>query len=415
MLGLPLLGFHQRLFSKKTVFGIFATSILLFAIADGMFSYQVPLWLESITHDVALVGLVMGSSSLVGFFCDAFFPKFFAGKTYRFFAVATFFVAALTQVIGLTLSNWFGALAVMALWGVYYELFLFGLYHFLHTEIEPAQHAGGWGITEALRSLGLIASPLLASVLFVVDASPFVYSTLLFLVAGILNVTLFRWVKRRVPKDIGKTKDTFSVATFRVWSIFLKKIWPVYLFFVCVILLDASIWTAGVFFAEDLRRQSSIGAFFVPAYYLPVLLAPLFAGKLARRFGKKRTAFFASIPLSLILFLGHWTQRSPLWHVLVMLVAGSCTALIVTESEAIFEDYVARLHRFSSEMVGLVRSASNVGYILGPLIAGFAAEWLGSHRTVALVGLLPGIMGIVALIMMRGKTQLPQQQLESLG
>ncbi len=407
--------FHQRFSSKQNTFIIFSLTILLFALGDGIFSYQIPIWMESVLHNVALVGIVMSSSSLIGFICDLSFPTLFAKKTYQFFSLLTFILALLTQLLGLFFANWLGAFAVMALWGVYYELFLFGQYHFLHTEIEPSEHAAGWGIAEALHSIGLIVAPILVSTLFVLKINPLVISSCLFGGSIILSlVSYFQSKKRKYTINTDPDKK-FTFVTFRVWATLLRTIWPVYIFFACLIILDATIWTAGVFFAEELRQLSPIGALFVPAYCLPALVIPMIVGKFAHRFGKKHTAFVTAIPLSLILLIGNWAVKTPIWHVIIMLLAGSCAALILTESEAIFEDYVARLHRFSGEMIGLARSAANIGYIVGPLVAGFSAEWLGSARTLAIVGLLPAISGIIAMVMMRGKTRLPQQQLDQIS
>lgn len=409
-----LLSLHQQLRQKQLGFGFFVITILLFALGDGVFSYQVPIWLESVFQDVALVGVVLSSSSLIGFLCDLSFPTLFAKRDYRFFFTLTFITALATQLIGLLSSSWVAAFVVMALWGFYFELFEFGLYHFLHSEIEPSQHASGWGITEALRSLALVASPLLVSMLFVLRIDPFRLSSVFFGISLMISLIVFLRNKKRIIKIVHDPDKAFSFVTFRVWSTFLGKIWPIYLFFFCLVVVDATIWSVGIFFAEELRQISPLGAFFVPAYIVPTLLAPLFAGKLARRFGKKRSAFVIAIPLSLTLFIGHWTLHSPLWHVAVMALAGCFAGMILTESEAIFEDYVARLHRFSSEMIGLVRSASSLGYIIGPLVAGLLAEVVGIERTLAVIGLLPGIAGVFAFFKMRGKTRLPQQRLEEI-
>lgn len=411
----PILGFHQQLASKRTAFAFFSVTIVLFALGDGVFSYQIPLWLESVFHNVALVGLVMSTSSVIGLLCDLSFPTIFAKRDYRFFLVTTFVVALSTQLISVFSNTWVAAIVVMALWGIYYELFLFGLYHFLHTEIESSQHAAGWGVADALRSLGLIAAPVLVSAMFVLHIEPLRISSVLFGSALLITAVVYLQSKKRSQELVKNSEKAFSFVTFKVWSVFLGRIWPVYLFFFCLIVFDATIWTVGIFFAEQLRHISPLGAFFVPAYSIPALVAPLVASKLARRFGKKRSAFVTAIPLSLILFFGHWLLRSPLWHVSVMVLAGCCAGLILTESEAIFEDYVGRLHRFSGEMIGLVRSASSLGYIVGPLVAGLLADSLGSARTLAVMGTLPGIAGIIALLKMRGKTRLPQQLLEEIS
>lgn len=410
-----LLSFHQNFRQKQTSFRFFIVTVLLFALGDGAFSYQVPIWLESVFHDVALVGIVMSSSSLVGFLCDLSFPTLFAKRDYRFFFALTLIVALSTQLFGLLSSSWLVAIIVMALWGVYYELFVFGLYHYLHTEIEPSQHASGWGITEAVRATALVTSPLIVSLFLFLQLDPFILSGLLFGISLMISLLFFFTNKQHIVKITGESTKAFSFVTFRVWSAFLGKIWPIYLFFFCLIMVDATIWSVGIFFAEQLRQISPLGAFFIPAYMVPVLVAPLFAGRLARRFGKKRSAFIIAIPLSLTLSIGHWALHSPLWHVGVMALAGCFAGLILTESEAIFEDYVARLHRFSSEMIGLVRSASSLGYIVGPLVAGLLAEVLGTERTLAVIGLLPGIVGIFAYFKMRGKTRLPQQHLEEIS
>jgi len=66
-------------------------------------------------------------------------------------------------------------------------------------------------------------------------------------------------------------------------------------------------------------------------------------------------------------------------------------------------------------MVGLQNAAGSIGYIVGPLLAGWAGMMFGNIQAVAGAGLILLIVAVINIAVVPRKIKMPLKQLEALA
>ncbi|HKY73957.1 MAG TPA: MFS transporter [Patescibacteria group bacterium] len=406
--------------SKKWYTPIIMYSLILFLVSlgDAIMSYIAPIEVEAHVSNTFVMGLVLATSSGLGFVCDFLFGEWFRGKSYAFFLASMFtfaFLFPLSFILAPPIVSAF--LFAMAAWGIYFELIQFSNFHFINTYVEREDHASSWGILESLISLAYFLGPLFAT--FLIDRhvdGPY-YGALGFFTTGLFGFLLF-WRAHRTRSRASTADTTTSKRSrfheIKIWAILWKKIWPLYIFFFTAVLVDSTFWTVGALLSEDLRQQHPLGGLLLPAATLPSLFIGLFAGKLAHQFGKKRAAFFAGSCAGLILAVAGILQNVPLLIGTVLLFA-VFHSVSRPEISATFEDYISRLGKTSNDLIGLQNSAASLAWVIGPIISGAFASWIGNSATLSVVGIIMFVVAVMALVVVPRKIQMPQKELEIAG
>lgn len=404
--------------SNKAIFALYLAVMFFIMFADSIMSFSAPIFMERALSNTFLMGLVMSSSSLVGILCDITFAQIFTGKHYRFFMTLLLIVSFAFPLSFLVLPPVIGSFLLgMAAWGMYFELMRFSHYDFIHLHTTTDQHASAWGILEVTRGIATILGSFLASFLiawklrlpFFGAIGGFASALLIF---SFLLLRFDRSSRSAREQATHSHKKSFWLE-LRSWKALLGRIWPVFLVSLTIVIIDSAFWTIGTLISEGLSEHSFWGSLVLPAYMAPSLFIPLWANRLSKKLGKKRTAFIACIPSGLLLTLGSFSAL-PSFFVLAIFISSIFSALASTELSAVYEDYVSRLHDFATDLVGLSAASSSVAYIIGPIAAGFIAEQLGNNMTFALYGILLTLVAIIAFVVMPRKTRLPQNALQAL-
>lgn len=410
---LPSFSLTSLPLGKKLLLWHVATiSFLVFG--DGIVAYSLPITLERFTSNLFLVGLIMGFSSLVGLATDFLLAEYFPHKKYLFFAVLAF---KLSLVFGLAMVFLPHSVPVFILavgiWGVYYELTQFAHFNVVRQFVQAKDHALAWGWIEAGRAVTYIIAPLIASWLLSQHTHfPFYTSLLLFSVGFII----FRIIKRKFEIVHGKKGVPALHHSFkqelRIWRILLRRVWHLYLFYFVLVLLDMSFWTIGVLLSEELKTTTALGAILLPVYIAPTLISPLFSQQLAKKFSKKRIAFYSALLGSSVLTLS-FLLLSGVHLILGVLIGSIGIAVSWPQTYAVFEDYVDRLGLFGEDMVGLERSAANLAAIIGPIAAGTLAMLTTTQTAMGIFSLLVLFMCIISLQVVPKKIKMPQTEINS--
>lgn len=385
-------------------------------VADGIMSYVSPVLIETRMHNTFLMGIILSSSSVVGLCADMGISKFFVQKEYRFFlrwliGLAVFFPLSFL----LFPPEPMVFLLAMAIWGIYYEFIAFSQYNFINRAVTRQQHAGAWGFLDAFKAAGLLVAPLIASTLLDKNEDfPLIAVIVALLIAAVFYVVFFgdRTKERSVPVVSARTQQKRSlISEFKIWAVFMRKIWPVYLFFFTFMVMETSFWVLGPLLMEEIKDIHVFGAFVLSAYILPSFLMPLYVQKLGAVFGKKRTAFVTAIVgASLLAFSAFFFSHSWFFPFLVGL-SSLFLSLDYPEIEAVFEDYIDRAQDYGNDLIGLHGTASSLGYIVGPSIAGGLALVLGTGKSMAVFAAVLAVVSLVLLLITPRKIKLPQQEL----
>lgn len=396
---------------------IFGLIVFFFSFGDAIMSYFSPVEIENHFQDAFLMGLVLSSSSAVGLVADLLISKYFPHYDYRFFVkwliiLATLFPLTFLMLPAMTLTYF----AAMAIWGVYYEFSAFSQFNFIHQTVKTDEHAKAWSLMSAIHAFGFMVGPVAAGIFLTHSRT----LTLGAVVASLIVAGIFFLILQAISKKHEESVPMLGGRTFktelRLWKLLLKKIWPVYIFFLALVILDTSFWTVGPLISEEIAEHSWLGALLLPAYTFPSLMTPFIIQKISPKVSKKRIAFISAIIGATImgggaLLLG---EGSPFLTIAV-LVGSIFISIDYPEIEAVFEDYIARIDDYENDLVGLRSSASSLAYIIGPILAGFTADFIGYGKTMGIFAIILMVVAIIVLIVTPRKIRMDHKGMAAIA
>lgn len=384
---------------------------------DAVVSYATPVFLEEALTNTFHLGLVMSFSSMVGFLIDILAGKFFKKRGYGFFVWGTILTALAFSASFLALpKNVLVYLFAMGLWGIYYEFEAFSKFTYVKECTGKHEYSMVWGIFSNLSAIAYLLGPALAS--FLISKSlniSFVTSIILSVLSGVFFL-IFKLVKKEKVENLEtEVKHRITVhEELLVWGKLFKKIWFIWFFNICLVSIDAAFWTVGIIYAEKLKETHPFGWAFLWAYMLPSTFMGFFLPKVAKKFGKKKSAFIGACLGGMSLFTIGFVESVYL-QILLMFVFSVFTSLSFPAIYATFEDYISRLHDFGTEMMGIEQTSGSVAYIIGPAVFGFLAEVIGIQKIFSVGGVLIFVVSFLGLIIVPRKIHLPQKELEEIG
>ena len=385
-------------------------------MADSIMAYVAPVFIENGVQNAFYMGIIFSSSSMVGLICDAIFPSIFRSKHHSFFLWNTVILALLFPAIFLlfphALPEFFVA---MAIWGIYYELLVFSKAYFIEAFIKMDRHAMAWGILNTFRSLTMVISPIFVPLLLDRGATEPLIWTMGLLIAGLISIVLFNKLFPHKDREVVQevvVKKTSALKELIIWRKLIVRIWPIFLFTLVLYVLEATFFSVGILASEELRQTSFWGTMLIPAYVLPSLFTGFFVQKLGITVGKKRVAFVAGAFGGLLLFLAMFMTAVPELLVLTIFLSSIFSSISYPAILAVTQDYVTRLGEFGGEMVGLQNAAASIGYIVGPLFAGFIGMQFGNIEAVSAVGLVLLLASLLNIAVVPRKVKMPQKELQ---
>lgn len=381
-------------------------------MADGMLSDFVPGFVQNYVGTPLLMGLVMATSSVAGLILDLLFAQLLRYTSVKPMMLYSL-VGCLVFVGLLTLATWWPSvgLLVMAMvsWGLYYEFFGFSSQKFVVGIAPPSQRTAVWSVLETMRALAYALAPLLMA-----SVMRYGERTSLGLVAGLLGVGLVVFILTKVRYAAERVVETHHLTVWHEmghWAVLLRHIWPAVVMGVSLALIDAIYWTTGTVVNDMLAEEHPMGGMFLTSYMASSLLVGVIMGKWEIRTRKKRVAqiliLLSGLVLSQMQLVGHWG-----WYLGVVLVSSLLSAMAWPLLDAVYTDLLSRMGRENVHMVGLKNASNSLAYILGPIIGGLIAGWVGELESFKYLGwLLVGVMSVL-LVLTPKKLKLPQAEIK---
>lgn len=396
---------------------LYSGIIFLIGLSDAIMSYTAPVFIEKSLDNSLLMGFVLSFSSLVGAVCDFVFSKYFHGKKFHFFLlwgiVGTILFPASFLLLPPIASM---MLLSMLIWGIYFELIIFSNFHFVHSFMDKSEHASSWGILETFKACAYMTGPLIAANLITLEIkAPFYVSVFFTSIALFFALVFLKYQKAfKIGVEAPKKIDSFSFFTeLKIWSLLLKKVWPLYLFVFMLNIVDSTFWSVGALLSEELKVAGGFGGVLLSAYTAPSLLMGFLAGRISKPFGKKKAAILSGVVAG-FLFLVSGVIVSTLYFVITVFLASMFISMAWPQIMATFEDYIARLKEFGNDIVGLQSSSSSFSYIVGPVIATSTATIVGNRLTFSVMGALLLAASVVILLVLPKKIRMPQTELQEI-
>jgi len=286
----------------------------------------------------------------------------------------------------------------MAFWGLYYDLFNFANFDFV-SRYRNEKHSTSFGIISVFKNLGYALAPLIAGLAIIeyVGWKPFMLAFIFAVIALILFFTLIFSIHNDElgrDKEKGCTKSNIFTE-LRYWKKIGIYIWPLLAMSALITMSEAFFWTIGPIFSESFLFDQFNGLFFA-AYTIPPLITGWIVGNISERMGKKKTAYLSFMAGS-ILLAGLAFTRNPYILIIIIFIASIFLSISWPSINGAYADYVFESSGVEKEIEGIEGFFSNIGFIIGPPLAGFLADYIGNIEAFAVFGIIASLAAFILM------------------
>jgi MFS transporter, DHA1 family, tetracycline resistance protein len=260
--------------------------------------------------------------------------------------------------------------------------------------------AKGMGIIGAAFGLGFIFGPMVGGVLYQFGyAAPAIFATVIAVISAIATQLFLKETvdtKAVTPKAI---KRTFSIKQLTE----ILTTYPIGLLIITFFIINTAfsimqgnfaLWTERTFHYGPTQNGWLLSYVGVIAVIVQLRILPFFV----KKFSEKQTLLFASVMLSIALFLLAIINHPYLiWIALTLLPLGSGlsnpTISSLASENVPPEEY--------GETLGILHSAASLGRILGPIMGGWLFFTFGKNIPFHLAGLM--MLGVIVYLKLKLK------------
>lgn len=365
----------------------FAGLIFFWAIFDGILTYITPLVFSNAGLSNSELGLIIGSSSIFGAAFDLILSRWVRVPNYRRLYLGLFIICAAVPLILWQAQTIPFFILVMLLWGVYYDLANFSNLDFV-SKLQEDKRTFYFSLIALLISVGYIVAPILAGIAVAdeINSHIFILMWVMLAIAFIFFTTLTLVVRHsEEPITILEEKSIFR--EIKIWMKLGRIMWAPLLFTTLLSIYDAFFYTVGPLLAESFENIQPYNGLIMAAFSIPILLTVMFASKFTSRFGKKRTAYWGLLLGSIPLCVFPLTEN-PLILTVLIFISGIASSLCIPAINAVYTDFISEANEYEEDIEGVGDFMNNVGYVVGPIAAGFLADALGFFSTFAVLGVV---------------------------
>jgi len=373
--------------------------MLFWAIFDGIVSFIAPVVITQMGISEAMMGIIIGSSSVAGIVFDLVLCRVLKNTNFRRVYLLMFAACAFYPLILWQAKTVWIYLIAMAVWGLYYDLFNIGAFDFVGRHTEKEEHTSSFGVMRAFNALGYMLAPLFAGILIAgtVGSKPFLLAWIFLGIAFAFYLLLvFMTKKAKVALEETAEKPISFLRELGLWKKITRFIFPVLALTFMLNVVDAFYWTVGPLISENLPSMDGFGSLFMVAYLLPPLLVGWAVGSVAARLGKKKTAFWSLLIGSAIL-ISFYFIKSPIILVCVNFLSSFFMAMACPAISGAYADYIYESSQVEKEIETLEDSSTNLGFIIGPMLAGFMSQTFGHIQSFSIIGIAGVVIALVLL------------------
>ncbi|MEK7526710.1 MAG: MFS transporter [Patescibacteria group bacterium] len=374
---------------------LFSTVLLFWSIFDGIISYITPIVITGEGLSKTAMGIIYASSSVFGALFDIGISGIIKKPHFRRLFLLMFIVSFIHPLLLWQAKSVFIYLIAMASWGMYYDLLGFGSYDFVSRKMAPEEHASSFGVIDVFRGIGHVIAPVLAGLVIVALVDWKIYS----LAWGFLLISLSVFISLLVYLKIHhfeylRPQKESTMSFFKqlhIWRGLIKFAFPILGVFLFINIYDAFFWTIGPLFSEQFRTIHSLNGMFMAAYSLPVLLFGWLTGQIEKSLGKSKAIYLSLFLCSLVLLLFKFFENNPIVLFALVFATSTFSVIAIIVAKGAFTDLILKKQNLENELEALGDMSVNIGYVIGPVSAGFLADKTGNMESFVVLGIV-GIM-----------------------
>lgn len=377
--------------------------MFFWSIFDGAMAYIAPLAVTQHDFSKTEMGLIIGSSSVVGAIFDLVSFKILPSTHFRRVFMIMFALCAMYPIVLYGASAIPLFLVAMAIWGVYYDLKNFGNLDFVGRYTKKEEHAKSFGYVQIFQSLGYLIAPIIVGMIIAegLDWKAFLFAGAMLFISSIFFFEL------HIKKLSEPSQDNFDekhhlrrkqFSEMKLWLSLDRAMFPVLMLTLMIFVVDALFWTIGPLFAESFPGNKEFAGFIMTAYSLPSLMVGWIVGAITVKLGKKRTAYGSLIIGMALLACMTLVQSSFLITIILIFFASMFVSIALPTVNGVYADLITEKAQYEHEVESLSDFYTNLGFVIGPISAGIMADAFGNAGAFSIVGIV-GL--IIALFLYR--------------
>ncbi len=381
--------------------------MLFWTLSEGMVSFIVPLKIQNAGFTDTMLGVIIGTSSIAGALFDLVACRLFRNIFYKRIFGFMFILCLSFPLILMHAGTLLAFVIGMGVWGVYYDLRNIGNFDYIARTTVRSDSTRAFGLIQVFQSVGWILGPIIVGFLAgeAVGWKPFaaIYVFLGLAFSFFIALCVAAGNKRALEnshKEKECRRGTWSEA--RMLGSVGRVLFPTLLAVFFINFVDSFFWSIGPLFAEALKLGFLAGLL-MTAWSLPSMLLGWHAGRIAARYSKERTAYGAQFASALCL-IPIFFVSSGVAVVAMVFVAASFAAIAIPAFQSMFTDYIEVRGDLEKEIESLEDLYTNLGYVFGPILAGFSSDLLGFNTTFGILGAVVALIGFALIIVDRRDT-----------
>ena len=134
------------------------------------------------------------------------------------------------------------------------------------------------------------------------------------------------------------------------------------------------------------------------AYGFPIIVVGWFVDAIEKKYGKAKTSYTSIFLGSLVLLMFAFLQNKPVILFLSVLLFSTFSAISVVSTKGIFADSIVINPDDEGELEAMGDMSVNIGYVIGPSLAGILSDILGNVQSFSVLGVI-GVL--VSLFLVR--------------
>lgn len=400
---------------------LFVLPLSFIFMADSILSYMFPILVEQKVNSNFLLGVIMAASSVCGIVCDMTFPQLFKYKTWKFMLLSGI-ILAMAFPLALYLSVYVAAVFLFLLasliWGIYYELLSFAQQSFIVSEEKSQNYSRDWGIVFAATTIATIIGPIISSQLLVypqlVQTATIIATQIIALLFALLLIFVTPHHTNTIHNASGTHSTLNVLMELRYWKVIAIHILPAIMVGILIEFIEATYWTLGGLFGKEVASGTGMEWVVVILYSVPFIVGSIIMSKLLvterKKFFSQLSILIGGLILSLVLFSG--TNLTALY--VIIFLSSFCFSFASPLNEAVYSDLLKRIGKDKMHLMGIAKANSSIAYIIAPLLMGFVADYVGYHKTFALLGVLCVAVAAFLLYTSPRKLHLPEKEIARL-
>lgn len=388
--------FKQGLKKFSSDVSLIIVCTLLWSTANGIIEFVFPTYLKSIGQSYIMIGLLLSMASISAILLDLPFGVLSDHYSRKKLMILGLILSPLFGILIFIFKNNITLLLLFLLWGLAYQLWQVPRDAYFASLTKKKTRTETYGLSNEFEGIGYTLGPLIGGILL--SRYGFMSITVSYTLFIFLAILVIFFIKKRhngntqLKKELIHSFQYKKVLNTEFKYLSIKGIKTVLAFALLIAVFDAIVWTLEPLLYNSLELTHEFGALILAAFSLPQIIFSVPAGKIARKIGKVNSLTIGLVVTATSL-MAFSQFKNPMILVLLAVTGASGMAIIYPSIQSILVDLSYR--KTKGKLLGLWNLMLDIGYVIGPILAGISAEIVGIHNTFGLYGIV--IIGSILL------------------